>query len=93
MVTSAPSQPMTADEFDSKRAALITLLNQRIGQSNWSLASEACAELLELEAEWISQRDSAAQYRPLVYEMNQKISVKGNSFDRQLLQAVPAINV
>lgn len=95
-----PKQSMTADEFQSRRSALITLLNQRIGQQNWRLASEVCADLLDIENEWhlslsIPQPDSA-QYQPVVDEMNQRIQPKRNGFDRQhelLASAKEAIGV
>lgn len=70
---------MTDAEFDSKRTALITLLNQRIGQQNWRLASEVCADLLDLENEWrLSQplsepQADSARYQPVVDDMNARL--------------------
>lgn len=69
---------MNATEFESKRSALVDLLTQRVGQSNWRMASEVCADLLDLEGEWYLaqplsnvQADSA-RYQPVVDEMNEK---------------------
>lgn len=70
---------MTADEFDARRASLVTLLNQRVGQQNWGLASEVCADLLDLENEWrLSQplsepQPDSARYQPVVDEMNARL--------------------
>lgn len=80
---------MTADEFDARRASLVTLLTQRVGQQNWGLTSEVCADLLDLENEWrLSQplsepQSDSARYQPVVDEMNQRTQPKRNSFDRQ----------
>lgn len=94
---------MTADDFQSKRVALITLLTQRVGQQNWRLTSEVCADLLDLENEWhlsqplsIPQPDSA-QYQPVVDEMNERAKLNSLDMHIELLkaarEAVKAIEV
>lgn len=84
---------MTADEFQSKRAALITLLTQRVGQQNWRLTSEVCADLLDLENEWhlsqplsIPQPDSA-QYQLVVDKMNAQAKLNSLDMHIELLKA------
>lgn len=70
---------MTLTEFESRRSSLLTILNQRVGQSNWRMVSEVCADLLDLEGEWRLSQPSEPQrisgkYAPVVEELNARSS-------------------